>query len=202
MTDAAIVETDSGPVRGTVTDQYRLFHGVPYAASTAGELRWRSPQPVPEWTKPKDATKPGSMCPQQPSSYADVASLEEDCLLIEGEQLDDRSVLGRRTVIAERYVEAAKSDPWTPPCSFCGESPTIAWFEGPHFRISVNAADEVRADKAWTAFARCFELVQADDREELVRRGMRRLEDRAEPERVQAMTRRLQDKFWVARSTG
>jgi para-nitrobenzyl esterase len=82
MADAAIVQTDAGPVRGTVTDDYRLFQGMPYAASTAGELRWRSPQPAPAWTKPRDATRPSSMCPQQPSSYADVASLEEDCLCL------------------------------------------------------------------------------------------------------------------------
>ena len=82
MTDAAIVQTDSGPVRGSVTGDYRLFQGVPYAASTAAERRWRSPQPVPRWTQPKDATKPGSMCPQQASSYADVASLEEGCLYL------------------------------------------------------------------------------------------------------------------------
>ena len=25
---------------------------------------------------------PGGMCPQQPSSYADVASLDEDCLCL------------------------------------------------------------------------------------------------------------------------
>jgi para-nitrobenzyl esterase len=82
MADAAIVETDAGPVRGTVTDEYRLFQGIPYAASTAGERRWRPPRPAPAWTQPKDATRPGSMCPQQPSSYAEVASLEEDCLCL------------------------------------------------------------------------------------------------------------------------
>jgi para-nitrobenzyl esterase len=82
MTDSAIVETDSGPVRGTVTDVYSLFQGIPYAASTAGAPRWRSPQPVRPWTEPRDATKPGGMCPQQPSSYADVASLDEDCLCL------------------------------------------------------------------------------------------------------------------------
>jgi para-nitrobenzyl esterase len=82
MADAAIVETDAGPVRGIVTDGYRLFQGIPYAASTAGERRWRPPRPAPAWTQPKDATRPGSMCPQQPSSYAEVASLEEDCLCL------------------------------------------------------------------------------------------------------------------------
>ena len=84
--------------------------------------------------------------------------------LIEGDPLDDRSVLDRRSAIAERYMEIAKRDPWTPSCGFCGESPTVAWFEGPHLRVSVDAADKVEADEAWTACARCFELVQADDR--------------------------------------
>jgi para-nitrobenzyl esterase len=82
MTAAAIVQTDAGPVRGTVTDRHRRFQGIPYAASTAGEYRWRPPQPGRPWTQPKDATRPGSMCPQEPSSYAEVASLEEDCLCL------------------------------------------------------------------------------------------------------------------------
>jgi para-nitrobenzyl esterase len=82
MTDAAVVRTDAGPVRGTVTDTYRLFQGIPYAASTAGEGRWHPPGPVWRGRSPIDATRPGSMCPQQPSSYADVASLEEDCLCL------------------------------------------------------------------------------------------------------------------------
>jgi hypothetical protein len=48
--------------------------------------------------------------------------------LVEGDSLDDRSMLEGRSEIAERYLEAAKRDPWTPPCSFCGENPTAAWF--------------------------------------------------------------------------
>jgi para-nitrobenzyl esterase len=82
MADPAVVQTDAGPVRGTVTDDHRLFQGIPYAASTAGELRWRPPQPVRPWTQVRDATRPGPMCPQQPSSYAEVASLAEDCLCL------------------------------------------------------------------------------------------------------------------------
>jgi para-nitrobenzyl esterase len=82
MADAAVVVTDSGPVRGTVTDDHRLFQGIPYAASTAGEARWRPLQPARPWTQVRDATRPGPMCPQQPSSYAEVASLAEDCLCL------------------------------------------------------------------------------------------------------------------------
>jgi para-nitrobenzyl esterase len=82
MADAAIVQTDCGPVRGTATNEYRLFQGIPYAASTAGDHRWRAPAPVQAWTEPREATKPGNICAQQPSVYADVASLEEDCLFL------------------------------------------------------------------------------------------------------------------------
>jgi para-nitrobenzyl esterase len=82
MTDPAVVQTDAGPVRGAVTDGHRLFQGIPYAASTAGERRWRPPQPAPPWTQVRDATRPGPMCPQQPSSYAEVASVAEDCLCL------------------------------------------------------------------------------------------------------------------------
>jgi para-nitrobenzyl esterase len=81
-TDAAIVHTDAGPVRGMVTDEYRLFQGIPYAASTGGAQRWQSPKPVQVCAETRDATKPGNICAQQPSVYADVASLEEDCLFL------------------------------------------------------------------------------------------------------------------------
>jgi para-nitrobenzyl esterase len=37
---------------------------------------------VPPWREPRDATRPCPICPQQPSSYAEVASLEEDCLFL------------------------------------------------------------------------------------------------------------------------
>ena len=119
--------------------------------------------------------------------------------LVEGEAFDARSIMERRAAIAERYLEAVEHDPWTPPCSFCGESPTVAWFEGPRFLNAVDAADKIRDDEAWTACARCFELVRADDREELARRGARRFGD-PEPEQALAMTRRLHDAFWTARS--
>ena len=107
MTDAAIVQTDSGPVRGSVTGDYRLFQGVPYAASTAAERRWRSPQPVPRWTQPKDATKPGSMCPQQASSYADVASLEEGCLYLNVTTPQPAGPLRRRPVLVWIHGDGA-----------------------------------------------------------------------------------------------
>lgn len=75
------VVTQSGPVRGTVGD-VRTFAGIPYAAPPVGDLRWAAPEPAARWRAPRDATKPGSACPQTASSVADVSSDDEDCLTL------------------------------------------------------------------------------------------------------------------------
>jgi para-nitrobenzyl esterase len=77
-----IVQTDAGPVRGIATEEYRLFQGIPYAAPPVGVLRWQSPQLVLPWTEVLDATQPGSPCPQLPTSYAEVGSVNEECLFL------------------------------------------------------------------------------------------------------------------------
>jgi len=79
----AIVRTDFGPVRGTVTSEYRTFQGIPYAAPPVGELRWRPPQPPERWSTPRDATTPGSRCPQLASAELGFpGSVDEDCLYL------------------------------------------------------------------------------------------------------------------------
>ncbi|GAA4613616.1 carboxylesterase/lipase family protein [Saccharopolyspora hordei] len=75
-----VVELDTGRVRGLVFDEHRLFQGIPYAAPPVGELRWRAPQPVEPWAGVRDATEPGSPCPQLPQPFAAMASGDEDCL--------------------------------------------------------------------------------------------------------------------------
>jgi hypothetical protein len=61
-----------------------------------------------------------------------------------------------------------------PVCSSCGQVPVVAWFEGPSFRDAVNSADKARAEGAWLACAVCLRLVEANDREGLVDRGLAR----------------------------
>ena len=80
--EGAIVQTDSGPIQGTLKDGYRTFLGVPYAAPPAGALRWRSPQPVTPWTEARDATKFGSACAQDGSLTNIPPSGSEDCLYL------------------------------------------------------------------------------------------------------------------------
>jgi para-nitrobenzyl esterase len=76
----AVAWTDSGPVKGTVEQGYRVFLGIPFAAAPVGELRWRSPQPPQRWSQPRDATKPASRCAQGPGGG--TPSTSEDCLYL------------------------------------------------------------------------------------------------------------------------
>jgi hypothetical protein len=72
--------------------------------------------------------------------------------LLDGDALDDRSMMRGREEIIQQYIEQARSDPYEPGnCSFCGERPVAAWFEGPSFRTFVRSSAEVRAEEAWLA---------------------------------------------------
>ncbi|SDM35297.1 carboxylesterase/lipase family protein [Allokutzneria albata] len=77
-----LVRTANGALRGTVTAEHRLFQGIPYAAPPVGPLRWASPRPAEKWQEVRDATKPGSPCPQEATEYADSTSSVEDCLFL------------------------------------------------------------------------------------------------------------------------
>jgi para-nitrobenzyl esterase len=76
------VQTENGPVRGTVTQAYRSFEGIPYAAPPVGERRWKSPAPPAKWTTAVDGTKPGNTCPQTGDFIGDKPSDNEDCLTL------------------------------------------------------------------------------------------------------------------------
>lgn len=74
----AVVGTDTGAVRGTMTSAYRQFTGIRYATAA----RWAAPVRAPAWKGVRDATKPGSPCPQVGSEYAKISSEDEDCLFL------------------------------------------------------------------------------------------------------------------------
>jgi hypothetical protein len=117
--------------------------------------------------------------------------------LLDGNSLDDHSMMSRREEIIQQYIEQARSDPYEPGnCSFCGERPVVAWFEGPSFGTFVRSSTEVRAEEAWLACATCLALVEKDDREGLAVRGTKRPRGWAS-EGAEAIQREMQDKhFW------
>ena len=78
------VRTQSGLVTGTASalPGVTVYKGIPYAASTAGENRWRAPQAPPSWQGIRKADTWGAACPQPVTGItADkVPPLSEDCL--------------------------------------------------------------------------------------------------------------------------
>jgi para-nitrobenzyl esterase len=84
--DNCVVETTSGPVRGTDDGRARAvkaWKGIRYAAPPLGVLRFRAPEPPERWTEVADATTFGPACPQPvfPNMPLDLgAPQNEDCL--------------------------------------------------------------------------------------------------------------------------
>lgn len=80
---AETVRLSSGAISGHRFDGHLSFRGIPYAAPPVGERRWRPPAPVAPWSGVRDATVPGNPAPQTAQSFADVTSLDEDCLTLD-----------------------------------------------------------------------------------------------------------------------
>ena len=123
--------------------------------------------------------------------------------LLDHNALDERSMMSGREEIIQQYIEQARLDPYEPGnCSFCGERPVAAWFEGPTFRTLVRSSAEVRAEEAWLACAACLALVETDDRDALAVRGTRRRKGWAS-EGAEAIEREMQnERFWRWRDQG
>ncbi|MFD7256476.1 carboxylesterase/lipase family protein [Streptomyces sp. NPDC059874] len=80
--EALVVETDRGSVRGRAHGTYRTFEGIPYAAPPTGALRWRPPAPAPRWKGVRDAGAAGPRCVQLPPIGPGGPSGSEDCLFL------------------------------------------------------------------------------------------------------------------------
>eukprot|EP00933_Yihiella_yeosuensis_P064970 TRINITY_DN68548_c0_g1_i1.p1 TRINITY_DN68548_c0_g1~~TRINITY_DN68548_c0_g1_i1.p1 ORF type:complete len:671 (-),score=108.86 TRINITY_DN68548_c0_g1_i1:25-2037(-) len=83
IADDLVVQTASGPVRGVLEENRRVFRGIPYAAPPVGDLRFRAPAAHPGWKDVLDAKDFGACCPQfQGGCWATsiVTNQSEDCL--------------------------------------------------------------------------------------------------------------------------
>ena len=82
------VKTANGIVESTVPPRegVRSFKGLPFAAPPVGDLRWREPQPVENWTGVRSADKFGPACMQRLCPNADYwlrgDGMGEDCLYL------------------------------------------------------------------------------------------------------------------------
>ena len=82
----ALLETHSGRVRGRREGaDLCVFRGIPYAASSHGERRWRPPGAPSPWAGARDATRGGPDAPQfgeGPFFDAERRYQNEDCLVL------------------------------------------------------------------------------------------------------------------------
>jgi para-nitrobenzyl esterase len=46
----SVIQTENGQVSGYKSGDITIFKGVPFAAPPIGDLRWKAPQPVKNWT--------------------------------------------------------------------------------------------------------------------------------------------------------
>lgn len=68
--------------KGNLTNWQNIavWKGIPFAASTAGENRWRAPQPATHWNSTLDASAFGPICPATKSFGGNGEDVDEDCL--------------------------------------------------------------------------------------------------------------------------
>jgi para-nitrobenzyl esterase len=79
------VKTANGILEGTNESGIHVFRGVPFAAPPTGDLRWREPQPIKNWSGVRKADKFGPRAMQLPV-FGDMSfrsnGLSEDCLYL------------------------------------------------------------------------------------------------------------------------
>ncbi|KAH7252793.1 Alpha/Beta hydrolase protein [Fusarium tricinctum] len=100
----SVIQTPNGPVQGypafnnsvaglnlTNWQQVTVWKGIPFAADTSGENRFRPPQSVTAWNTTLDAKAYGYSCPSSGTRYATIG---EDCLNVNvwsaADSADDR----------------------------------------------------------------------------------------------------------------
>jgi para-nitrobenzyl esterase len=80
------VKTGNGVLESTAApkDGVRTFRGIPFAAPPVGELRWKAPQPVKNWSGVRNADKFGARCMQRSGGdyWSRSGGASEDCLYL------------------------------------------------------------------------------------------------------------------------
>jgi para-nitrobenzyl esterase len=80
------VDVTGGRIQGVLRRGLRMWRGIPYAASTAGENRFRAPQPVDPWEGVRSAAVFGPVAPQDRGALgpglSSLGSSSEDCLTL------------------------------------------------------------------------------------------------------------------------
>jgi para-nitrobenzyl esterase len=115
-----IAMTQSGRVRGEVSDGINVFRGIRYGAPPTGSLRFMPPVPAASWGGVRDALQFGDQCPQVPppptaawASWARQTGESEDCLVL---------------------------NVWTPGLRDGRKRPVLVWFHGGGYSVFNGSA--------------------------------------------------------------
>ncbi|WP_022963186.1 carboxylesterase family protein [Halopseudomonas pelagia] len=77
----------NGTVKGIVTADMLIWHGLPYAQPPVGDLRWRAPLPPQNWSGTLDATERAAECVQAETTTQWLRTTnmvgDEDCLIVD-----------------------------------------------------------------------------------------------------------------------
>ena len=79
VSEADVVCTEQGPVRGAPEGDTLAFKGIPYAKPPIGTLWWKPPEAPARWDGTRDGSLVGAMCPQLAGKKVKG---EEDCLYL------------------------------------------------------------------------------------------------------------------------
>lgn len=115
--EATVITTNSGSLKGKDEGSSIAWLRIPYAKPPVGALRWHAPQQPEKWAGVRDATQFGQACWQTPSKVAPESSLQmssmsEDCLTL---------------------------NVWKPKINDNKKLPVMVWFHGGGFRVGASS---------------------------------------------------------------
>jgi para-nitrobenzyl esterase len=112
------ITTTGGSLTGRSTGDVNSYLGIPYAASCAGDRRWRAPGDAPAWTGTREAVAfgPDPIQPLSPDPFRRSPGISEDCLTI---------------------------NVWTPAARGDEPLPVMVWFEGGSFMTVSGASARI-----------------------------------------------------------
>jgi para-nitrobenzyl esterase len=118
MSEAPVVVTANGAVRGVREGDADVFRGIPYAAAPVGPLRFAEPAPAPAWEGERDATQYGPTPAKSPLTPPFHEILSDPA--IPGDDVLNLNV-------------------WTPRADPDARLPVLVWIHGGAFRGGTGA---------------------------------------------------------------